>query len=202
MFIERLLTEPLFFFRIVLIVVLSITLHELAHGWAALSQGDDTPEISGHMTPNPIVHMGWPAVIFLCLAGIAWGAMPVNPSKFRFPRLGHIFVSAAGPFMNLSLAILFIVILKLYLILPLGKMLSIDFLALGASINLRLFLFNLLPIPPLDGFSICSEIFPGLKPLRNSPFGLVAFMIVWIVPGCLSGLFRVADFIFQTLISL
>ncbi len=72
MLINTLLTDPVLFFRIVLIVIASVTLHELAHGWVALSQNDDTPKRSGHLTLNPIVHMGWESIIFLCIAGIAW----------------------------------------------------------------------------------------------------------------------------------
>ncbi|MEY3025868.1 MAG: hypothetical protein RLZZ238_765 [Planctomycetota bacterium] len=61
--------------------IFSITMHELAHGWAALSQGDDTPRIYGRMTINPVVHMGWISLILLALVGIAWGSMPTDPSK-------------------------------------------------------------------------------------------------------------------------
>lgn len=64
----------------------SIVIHELAHGFAAISQGDRTPISQGHITLNPVVHMGWPSLIFLVIAGIAWGQMPVNPSKFRYPK--------------------------------------------------------------------------------------------------------------------
>ena len=70
MFIESLIHEPIFFLRVVAIVIMSICLHELGHGFTAISQGDDTPRKSGHLTLNPLVHMGWPAIIFLCLAGI------------------------------------------------------------------------------------------------------------------------------------
>jgi hypothetical protein len=84
-------------------VLLSVMLHELAHGWAALSQGDDTPRIYGRMTPNPVVHMGWLSLILLVLTGIAWGMMPTDPSKYRWGRRGRIIVSGAGPAMNVVL---------------------------------------------------------------------------------------------------
>ncbi|WP_339377344.1 site-2 protease family protein [Merismopedia glauca] len=157
--------------------MVSITIHELAHGIVALSQGDNTPQVTGHMTLNPVVHMGWESLIFLCLVGIAWGQMPVNPSKFRYHKLSNILVSAAGPVSNLGLAS--IGIAGLYLSKDNG-LVSQEFLYLAAQINITLCLFNLLPIPPLDGFHICSEIFPGLKWLENSYFGLFAMMIIWI----------------------
>ncbi|MDP7006011.1 MAG: hypothetical protein QF718_07365, partial [Phycisphaerales bacterium] len=64
-------------------VIASITLHELAHGWAAIWEGDDTPRVTGHMSANPIVHMGLPSLILFLILGIAWGMMPVNPYRFR-----------------------------------------------------------------------------------------------------------------------
>jgi Zn-dependent protease len=193
MFIQTLITEPIHFFRIVAIVIFSITLHELAHGWAAMSQGDNTPQQTGHLTLNPVVHMGKESLIFLCLMGIAWGQMPVNPSKFRSGKLGNILVSAAGPLSNLALGILFIVLLKLFFNPSLSGLLSVEFLYLAARINLTLFLFNLLPIPPLDGFHVFSEIFPQLKPLQYSQFGLFAMMLLFIIPGFGIGLGSIAD---------
>jgi Zn-dependent protease len=178
MFIEILLTDPLLFVRFIIIIVISITIHELAHGVAALSQGDNTPQVTGHMTLNPVVHMGWESLIFLCLAGIAWGQMPVNPSQFRHHKISDILVSAAGPLSNLLLAS--ICLAGLYLNLTTGnQLISQEFLYLAARINIILCLFNFLPIPPLDGFHICSQIFPSLKGLENSYLGLFAMMIIW-----------------------
>jgi Zn-dependent protease len=187
MLIETLLTDPVLFLRIIVIVIASVTLHELAHGWAALTQGDNTPQKSGHMTLNPVVHMGWESIIFLCLAGIAWGQMPVNPSRFRHPKMSNILVSVAGPLLNLALGILFIVLLRFDLSLSSMRILSPEFLYLAAYINLSLFLFNMLPIPPLDGFYVYSEFFPALKLLNNSPLGLFALIILF-NSGLTSGL--------------
>jgi Zn-dependent protease len=197
MFIKILFTEPIYFFRIIVIVIFSITLHELAHGWAAMSQGDNTPQKTGHLTLNPIVHMGKESIIFLCLMGIAWGQMPVNPSKFRSPKLGNILVSAAGPLLNLTLGILFIGVLKLLSNLSVSGFFSGEFLYLAARINLTLFLFNLLPIPPLDGFHVFSEIFPKLKPLENTQFGLIALMLLFIIPEFGTGISGIADLVIQ-----
>lgn len=188
MFLETLFYEPVLFFRVLMVVVLSICLHELAHGWAALSQGDDTPETAGHMTLNPVVHLGVPSLIFLCVAGIAWGAMPVNPEKFRDRKWGNIWVSAAGPLMNLSLGIAFVSLLWLIETFSLDAIVSWEFLYLAASLNFLLFLFNLLPLPPLDGFHVASELLPALKPLRNTPIGFFALMVIFMNPDFASGL--------------
>lgn len=202
MFIKTLSTEPIDFFRIVAIIIFSITLHELAHGWAAISQGDDTPKRTGHLTLNPVVHMGWESIIFLCFTGIAWGQMPVNPAKFRFAKLSNILVSAAGPLSNLGLGIAFILLLKTSALLKLSGLLSEDFFYLAARINLSLFLFNLLPIPPLDGFHVFSEIFPQLRLLEKSNFGIFAMMLLFMIPGVGIALSTMANFIIYIAVGL
>ena len=199
MFITTLFANPTFFFRYIAIIIISITLHELAHGFAAISQGDDTPEKMGHITLNPVVHMGVESIIFLCMAGISWGQMPVNPYKFRNGRFSDIIVSAAGPLSNLALGFVFIALL---LIFYNSELMSKDFLYLGARINLTLFLFNMLPIPPLDGFSIFSNIFPDLKALQNNPIGNFALIIIFLIPGFSAGLVMIADSIILTFLGL
>jgi len=81
---------------------------------------------------------------------------------------------------------------------PIDGILSEQFLYFGASINLSLFIFNLLPIPPWDGFHVFSEIFPGLKPLKDSPFGFFALMIIFISPGFSEGLYAMSNVVIAT----
>ena len=150
--------------------IFSITMHELAHGWAALSQGDDTPRIYGRMTANPVVHMGWMSLILLALTGIAWGMMPTDPSKYRWGRRGRIIVSGAGPAMNVllwaicwgGLGVLAAKqleaegsLFEALRALPRGTefQLAIFFL-IGGGLNGMLALFNMLPLPPFDGASV------------------------------------------------
>ena len=199
MFIQLLTTQPLLFFRYIVIIIFSIVLHELAHGFAAISQGDNTPQHSGHITLNPIVHMGWYSIIFLCLGGFAWGQMPVNPRRFRHGKLSDIIVSAAGPLLNLALGCIFLALLTFF---HSSGMISNQFFYLGARINFFLFLFNMLPIPPLDGFHVFSQIFPGLKPLDNPQAGMVLFMIIFLVPGFSEGLQAVADLMINLLLGM
>ena len=198
MFINVLFDDPVFFLRYIAIIIISITLHELAHGFAAIGQGDNTPQKAGHITLNPVVHMGVQSIIFLCLAGISWGQMPVNPDKFRNGRISDIIVSAAGPLTNLALGILFASLLVMFYN---SGLVSKDFLYLAARVNFTLFLLNILPIPPLDGFSIFSNIFPELKQLQGSPFGMFGLIIIFLIPGFGGGLIMIADSIIQTLLA-
>ncbi|MEM7713817.1 MAG: site-2 protease family protein [Cyanobacteria bacterium P01_A01_bin.68] len=194
MFINVLFDDPIFFLRYIVIIIISITLHELAHGFAAIGQGDNTPQKAGHITLNPVVHMGVQSIIFLCLAGISWGQMPVNSDKFRNGRISDIIVSAAGPLTNLALGILFASLLVIFYN---SGLVSKDFLYLAARVNFTLFLLNILPIPPLDGFHIYSNIFPSLKKLQDSPIGLFGLVIVFLIPGFSETLFFISDSIIK-----
>jgi Zn-dependent protease len=187
--IQMLTENPLSYFRLIVILVLSICLHELAHGVAAIYQGDDTPSRSGHMTMNPVVHMGVESIVFLCLFGIAWGAMPVDPSKFRSRAWGDFIVSAAGPLSNLILGFICIGALKLS---GSSQFISREFFWMAAIVNFNLCLFNCLPIPPLDGFYMFGKFFPGLRQLQHTSFGAIAlmFLLVFGIGGTLSAISR------------
>ncbi len=169
-------------------VVLSICLHELAHGWTAIRLGDDTPILTGHMTWNPMVHMGPTSLIVFLFIGIAWGAMPVNPSRMR-GRYAESVVALAGPLMNLALAILAVILLVLWVPLTQGELISSvtvseplatnlrTFLYLGAMLNIVLMLFNLLPVPPLDGGRVAMDMIPAYGRMLMSENGR------WVVLG-------------------
>lgn len=168
-------------------VIASIVLHELGHGIAALWEGDTTPRDMGHMTLNPIVHMGWVSLVVFLIFGIAWGLMPVNPSRFRHGRRGWSLVAAAGPAVNVILCALCIVACAAVIRYgphdePLAGNLRI-FLLVGAWLNLYLMVFNLLPIPPLDGAAILSGFSDGALRFYSKPgvqqFGLLAVFIVF-----------------------
>ena len=199
MFLEYLFKDPVFYIRVVAVLLISISLHELGHGMAAISQGDDTPVVKGHITMNPIVHMGVHSIFFLLFAGMAWGQMPVNPSKFRNPKWGNILVSAAGPLTNIALAMFAIVVINLSLYLAWDRVISLEFFRIIAIFNFALCLFNLIPIPPLDGYHVASEIIPEMKALGRSQIGLALFMILFI-SGAGSQLFIFAAFITDSLI--
>jgi Zn-dependent protease len=165
MFIEELGKNPAFFWGMVLVIVFSICLHELAHGLAAVQLGDDTPIEEGRITLSPFVHMGVFSLICLLIAGIAWGAMPVNENRLR-GKYGVALVAVAGPATNAMLAAVALVGLGLWIrfdrrtIEDLPQMVQNGryLLLLVGYANVMLTIFNLIPIPPLDGSNIMRSI--------------------------------------------
>lgn len=172
-------------------IVVSITLHELAHGWAAIKLGDSTPLDLERMTFNPLVHMGPLSLLMLLFVGIAWGQMPVDSSRLRGRRADSL-VALAGPGMNLLLV----------LIAGLGAVLWIGFagnmaeplrgnlamfLILGAGLNLALAAFNLAPLPPLDGSRVVADFFPSYGRFFETEngrwVGLGLFLLVFLLIG-------------------
>ncbi|MCC7146702.1 MAG: site-2 protease family protein [Phycisphaeraceae bacterium] len=165
----------LYFVSWVLTVILSISLHELAHGLAALRLGDDTPRLSGHMTLDPLVHLGPFSILTLLILGLAWGQMPVNPSRLR-GRYAHALVAVAGPATNLLLAFLTLTILGFWLRrapdLEEASLAQSNFrqvVWIFGTANIVLCLFNLLPVPPLDGSHILADFHPGYARLISDP---------------------------------
>lgn len=173
-FIEILTSDPVLYISIVVAVIISITLHELGHGVAAISQGDDTPRELGHMTLDPRAHMPPMSWALLLLVGISYGLMPVNPSRFR-SKHGDALVSAAGPAVNLLLAFLGFAIwlgwLKYGGIAEPGTTTANfqRFFQIFARFNIVLCIFNMLPIPPLDGSSVLGSFSPAFRQASRDP---------------------------------
>jgi len=140
------LNDPLGLLGFLLGLVVAITVHEASHGWVAYKLGDPTAKLAGRITLNPIAHLDPLGTFFLFLVGFGCGIpVPINPYNFRNPRWDQLFVALAGPGANLILAIL---LALLYRLLPTPLLLAI------ISVNLILMVFNLLPIPPLDGSKV------------------------------------------------
>jgi len=180
--------QQLFFGCVVVTVVISIVLHELAHGWAAIWQGDDTPRQMGHMTGDPMVHMGGFSLLMLVLVGMAFGLMPVNPRNFR-SRYGDALVSAAGPAMNFLLALVALTALAVW-VKSSGSALEGPakngqyFLQIFGMANIALGIFNLLPVPPLDGSTVLGNFVPAyrrwLDSMGNPTWMLfIVFMVIY-----------------------
>jgi len=150
-----------------LALVLSISFHEFCHAWSAYELGDPTARRLGRMTLNPLVHfdpVGALMIVFMAFSGfgIGWGKpVPVNAYSLRGnPRVGMGLTSAAGPFSNLVLATLFAIPLRLGWPLP---ALLVSFLWTMVFTNVGLALFNLIPLPPLDGFHVIQGVLGTLR---------------------------------------
>ena len=208
---------------IIAFLVESIVLHEMAHGFVALLFGDHTAERQGRITLNPIPHIDpvWtiaiPVVAFFISSGtfVIGGAkpVPVNPSNYRRPVLGDICVSAAGIAVNFLIAVIMILLLNIVHIVSgnlTGSVIATVFLRV-ALLNIVLAMFNLIPIPPLDGSHLFKYLLPlGLRgpyeKLGRSGAGFIILILVINVPG-LWNIFRtsfywVGDFLLSNLIFL
>lgn len=143
-------------------ILIALTFHEYAHGWVADHLGDRTPYLQGRLTLNPLPHIDWVGFLMLLIFKIGW-AKPVQVDPRNFTDIsikkGMMLVSLAGPGMNLLLALISMFLFK-WLIPYQSNSLWGDFLLSLILINLVLAVFNLLPVPPLDG----SKILAGLLP--------------------------------------
>ncbi len=188
---------PLTILGSLLLLVLSIALHEFAHAWAADRLGDATPRRQGRLTLNPLAHfdpLGFLMLVLMAfgLAPFAWGKpVMVNPYYLKGGRRGFAWVALAGPASNLLQAALWALPLRLQQVgvldLPRGLLLLC---AAGAAYNIALAAFNLLPIPPLDGFNILSGFAPAhwlptLEPLRQ--YGGVLLLVLILMGGNVLG---------------
>lgn len=181
-FVRLLITVPA--------ILLSLTFHELAHGMTAYAFGDPTAKERGRLTLNPIRHLDPMGTILFFIAGFGWAKpVPVNGHYFQRPRRDMALVSLAGPATNFTLAALTGLVLSSGLV---GKeTLSGAFVQYFMQINIVLGVFNLLPMPPLDGSRLVSALLPERLLVhyeRIEGYGLaIIFAVVFFLPG---GLFK------------
>ena len=151
MLIFNLISNPIQFIGFLVALLIAITIHEFSHAWVAYLYGDATAKSQGRLTLNPLAHLDPLGTIFLFIAGFGWGKpVQVNPQNFANPKLDNLTVSLAGPISNLFLAIVLGLVYR-FVNLP---TLFEQFFVLTIFFNLVLMIFNLLPIPPLDGSKI------------------------------------------------
>jgi Zn-dependent protease len=156
--------DPEVFVAFVIAILVGLTFHEFSHAAVATLQGDPTARSQGRLTLNPMVHLDPLGSIAVLIAGFGWARpTPVTPSRLRYRRLGMVVVALAGPAANLVLALASAIALRI-LYPGGGAVLSDNFSAklLGGLIlwNVLLGVFNLLPIPPLDGSTLLTVLLP------------------------------------------
>lgn len=188
------------------ILIFSAILHEIAHGWMALKFGDPTAKLAGRLTLNPIPHLDplmsllLPAALLLMGSPFILGGakpVPIDPSRFSSYRKGMFWVSFAGAATNFLLAIVFGLILRLLLLLSVSG-LATSLLALVVFINLILGLFNLIPIPPLDGSKLLGAIL-NFSPYQQRNFDRLGMFGLLIIILLLSFLGPVVSFVVNIL---
>nr|WP_245247144.1 MULTISPECIES: site-2 protease family protein [unclassified Paenibacillus] len=161
-----------------LVLLIAFSVHEFSHAYFADRFGDSTPRSMGRLTLNPRVHLDWLGMIFFLIIGIGW-AKPVlvNRSNFKYPRRMGIIVSFAGPFSNLVLGFISLIILyavhqfNLLAGMSSGISMAINlFLTLMVTQNVFLFILNLIPFPPLDGYRIIEDLLPRSILMKVKPY--------------------------------
>lgn len=180
----------------IVILILSIIMHEVAHGYAAYALGDPTAKLSGRLTLNPIPHLDIlgsiiiPGLLVLTSSPILFGwakPVPYNPYNLKNQRWGEAIVAVAGSATNILLALIFALVIRLGAGVLTPAMIS--FAAIIVLVNLFLGLFNLIPFPPLDGFTFIRGALPyrlsyGLHQFENSvrmmgPLALIFVLFVF-----------------------
>lgn len=174
--ITLLLKDPNLYFMLILLVMFSICCHEYAHAQMALWQGDSTAADQGHLTLNPLKQMGIVSIIMLLFIGISWGAVPVNPSRMKH-KYSHVLVSFAGPATNLILFVIFVILGSIAMIKGWKQEAVFMFLG-GASLNIFLFILNMLPLPMLDGYTIFSHFIPKTYSINQELKNGLTFILV------------------------
>ena len=197
------LSDPLVLAALIPIFIVSITLHEFGHAATALLLGDTTARDAGRVTVNPLVHLDPFGTLFILLAGFGWAKpVPFDPGQLRWPRLGSFLVSAAGPAANFILAILALLAMKHWTDMPAGSLMWFQILF---SLNLMLMVFNLLPIPPLDGGNLLEAVLPrAWVPAfqRLLPYGVFILLALVLLPGAYNPLRWLYAFAARGLMSL
>ncbi|MEH7115839.1 site-2 protease family protein [Neobacillus vireti] len=168
-------------------LIFAFTFHEFAHAYVAHKFGDNTAKKQGRLTLNPLQHLDPIGTILIFIAGFGWARpVPVNRFYFKKPRLAGILVSVAGPLSNLILAALGFIVG--YGLMRFGVASSAhfdEFLMIFINLNIVLFIFNLIPLPPLDGYRILEDLAPHhvrVKMTQYEQYGMLIFLILVITP--------------------
>ena len=176
-------------------ILIAITFHEFAHAFAADKLGDDTARRQGRLTLNPFAHIDPVGAVLLITAGFGWGKpVQINPNNFNRTisiKKGNALVSIAGPAMNIILAVIFSIIYGLlirfggsFLATTTGNVLR-EIIVSTIEMNVGLGIFNLIPLPPLDGSKILEAFLPQKARIwyqEHQQILYIIFIIIWVTP--------------------
>ncbi|MGM0875135.1 MAG: site-2 protease family protein [Bacillota bacterium] len=178
---------------VIITLMIAFTIHEFAHAYVAYKFGDPTAKRQGRLTLSPLAHLDPFGTLLIFIAGFGWARpVPVNRYFFKRPRLAGVLVSVAGPLSNLVIAFLGTAIW--YILLATNALTALpgnyvnslqDFFNIFVSLNVMLFIFNLLPFPPLDGYRMIEDLAPThirAKMTQYESYGIIIFLILVITP--------------------
>ena len=178
----------------IIVILIALPLHELAHGFVADRLGDTTPRYQGRLTFNPLAHLDPIGSLMILFVGFGWAKpVQVNPRNFKNPKLGMMLTAAAGPLSNLLIAFVSLLLSRCSLVFLFPVSPDIGFnlsqiLFWCCNINLFLAVFNLIPIPPLDGSRILLYFLPSkiyFQIMRYERYIYIGFMIL-VLSGALT----------------
>ncbi|MEI7690305.1 MAG: site-2 protease family protein [bacterium] len=194
--IINLLNNPILMIFFIGALLIAISVHEFMHAWTANYLGDPTAKYARRVTLNPIAHLDPIGTLMIFLVGFGWGKpVPINPNNFQNPRLGSALTSLAGPMSNLLMAIALALLLKIPIV---NGTLFAQFLLITIQLNLVLMLFNLIPIPPLDGSKVLALVFPEIENPKLQIYGIFILLALLFFGGSIFS--TVVSFLMKLLI--
>lgn len=180
------------------VVLCCMPVHEMAHAYAAYKCGDDTAKLKGRLTINPFAHLDLIGTLMILFFGIGYAnPVPVNPARLKHPRKNMALISFAGPLANIIMSFIFIFLTYfLMFIAPTNNVIYMvaSFFSYAAQVNVTLAVFNLIPIPPLDGSKILTAVLPDklyfslMRYERYIMIGLFVLLFLGVLNGPISWL--------------
>lgn len=168
-------------------LLVGLTFHEFSHALTADQLGDHRPRAMGRLTLNPIAHVDPIGALMLVVAGFGWAKpVMVNPAALRGGRRSMALVAFAGPIANVVVAIAFAVVFRVMDLTGVDSGFFLNLVALIVQLNILLAIFNLIPIPPLDGYNVLLAYLPPRQAVtiqRYAPYGIIVLLLLIFLPG-------------------
>ncbi|MDQ3149870.1 MAG: site-2 protease family protein [Chloroflexota bacterium] len=168
-------------------LLVGLTFHEFSHALVADNLGDRRPRAMGRLTLNPIAHVDPIGALMLVVAGFGWAKpVMVNPAALRGGRRSMALVAFAGPIANVVVATVFAVVFRVMDLSGVSNGFALNLVALIVQLNILLAIFNLIPIPPLDGYNVALAYLPSRQALivqQYAPYGVIVLLLLIFIPG-------------------